>query len=244
MENQNYILFETYLSDELSNDEVAEFESRLKNEPELNQAFQTYKELSSFLEHKFANEETSTSFQDNLKNISNNYFEKQVAPKKVIRFKPWQYGMAASVALLIGIFVFNNFSNPTYNDFNDYENISLSVRGTSDDLLQTAEIAFNHKDFAKAETAFKQLIAEDENNSEIKIYSAISNIELNNFELADSLLLDLKEGNSAYKNKAIWYLALSKLKQKNYDACLKILKTIPEEADDFKKAQKLIKKLD
>jgi tetratricopeptide (TPR) repeat protein len=244
MKNEDYILFEAYLSNELSKDEVAAFESRLKTEPEFNQAFTTYQELSSFLEHKFENEDATTAFQNNLKTISNAYFEKQVKPKKVIQFKPWQYAMAASVALLIGIFMFNNFSNPSFSDYNDYETVSFTVRGEQDELFKTAEIAFNNKDFAKAEEAFKQLIEEDENNAELKLYSGISNVELNNFETADKLLADLGLGNSAYKNKATWYLALSKLKQKNEAACLEILKTIPEDADDYEQAQKLIKKLD
>tara|TARA_R110002049_G_scaffold65035_1_gene170886 strand:- start:167 stop:901 length:735 start_codon:yes stop_codon:yes gene_type:complete len=244
MKNENYILFESYLSNALPKDEVVAFEYRLKTEPEFNQAFNTYKELSSFMAHKFENEDASTAFQDNLKSISNTYFEKHEAPKKIIQFKPWQYAMAASVALLMGIFMFNNFSNPSYNDFNNYENISLTVRGESDDLLQTAERAFNNKEFAKAEVAFEQLITADASNAEIKLYSGISNIELNNFVTADKLLADLGLGNSAYKNKAKWYLALSKLKQENYDASLEILKTIPEDTEDYEQVQKLIKKLD
>lgn len=244
MKEQDYILFESYLSEALSKDEVTSFEARLKSEPEFNQAFNTYKELNSFLVHKFENEEASTEFQDNLMSISNSYFEKQEAPKKVVQFKPWQYAMAASVALLVGIFMFNNFSNPSFNDYNNYESISFTVRGANDDLLQTAQEAFNNRDFASAEVAFNQLIEEDDNNAELKLYRAISNIELNNFEMADNILKELSSRNSAFKNKATWYLALSKLKQENKDACLEILKTIQEEADDYKQAQKLIKKLD
>lgn len=244
MQEQDYILFESYLSEALSKDEVTSFEARLKSEPEFNQAFNTYKELNSFLVHKFENEEASTEFQDNLMSISNSYFEKQEAPKKVVQFKPWQYAMAASVALLVGIFMFNNFSNPSFNDYNNYESVSFTVRGANDDLLQTAQEAFNNRDFASAEAAFNQLNEEDDNNAELKLYRAISNIELNNFEMADNILKELSSGNSAFKNKATWYLALSKLKQENKDACLEILKTIQEEADDYKQAQKLIKKLD
>ncbi|MFB9055951.1 tetratricopeptide repeat protein [Mariniflexile ostreae] len=244
MENQNYILFESYLSHALSDHELVAFELRLKNDPTFHKAFLSYKELSSFLEHTFENEAQAAIFQNNLKNISNAYFEKQYASKKRIQFKPWQYAIAASVAVLVGIFMFHTFSNPSFDDYNDYETLSLMVRGENDSVLQTAENAFNSGDFASAESAFKQLIAEDGHNAELKLYSAISNIELNDFELADALLLDLREGHSAYKNKATWYLALSKLKQKDYEASLEILKTIPKDADHYKEAQKLVKKLD
>lgn len=244
MEEQDYIQFEDYLSEDLSKTEKDAFETRLKTDSEFNQSFNTYKELSSFLEHKFENEATSTAFQNNLKNISKSYFEKQEVPKKVISFKPWQYAMAASVILLIGITMFNKLSNPVYSDYANYESISLTVRGNQDGLLKTAENAFNTKDFAKAEVAFKELLLTDEKNTELQFYRGVTNIELNNFAVADWLLKGLKDGNSVYKNKATWYLALSKLKQKKEAACLEILKTIPEDAEDYKEAQKLIYKLD
>ena len=70
MQDQDYILFESYLSNELSADEVEAFEARLKTETAFNQAFKTYKELSSFLEHKFENQEESNAFKANLQKLS------------------------------------------------------------------------------------------------------------------------------------------------------------------------------
>ncbi len=241
MEDQNYILFENYIQRRLSEAEQETFETRLKDDSEFKAGFNTYKELSGFLEHKFGNEAGAIAFQDNLKKISTSYFEKQ-QPKKVIRFKPWQYAVAASVLLLIGLFMFNS-SDPVYGDYANYKAISLTVRGHNNDLLKTAEIAFNTKDFAKADTAFKDLLEKDETNTELQFYRGIANIELNNYEVADNLLQILSKGTSVYKNKAIWYLALSKLKQNDTEACSAILKTLPEEADDYKTAQKLLKEL-
>lgn len=244
MQDQDYILFENYLLGDLSKEDINAFELRLETDSKFKESFKTYKELSSFLEHKFENEEASTAFQNSLKNISKTYFEKQDSPKKIVHFKPWQYAMAASVALLVGIVFFNNFSSPIYGDYANYDSISLTVRGDEDALQKTAETAFNAKDFAKAEEAFKSLLVADKDNVELQFYRAVSNIELNNFELAEKTLTSISKGQSVYKNKAIWYLALSKLKQEEYDDCLEILKTIPEDADEYNEAQKLIKKLD
>lgn len=243
MEDQNYILFENYISGILSEGEKESFENRLKSDLEFQERFNTYKGLSGFLKHKFENEDESAAFQNNLKGISNRYFEKQETSKKRVQFKPWQYAIAASVALLIGVFVFNNLSSPVYGDYANYNTISLTVRGSNDQLLKTAETAFNTKDFEKADVIFKDLLALDTMNSELKFYRAIANIELNNFEVSDALLEVLSQGNSVYKNKALWYLALSKLKQRDNKACLEILKMIPEDADDYKFAQKLLKQL-
>lgn len=248
MEDQNYILFESYLSEELSKEEKADFELRLQTEPEFNQAFNTYKELSSFLENKFENKAASEAFKENVKKISDKYFNQEETkleqkPKpKVFQF--YKYAIAACVLLFIGLFTFNQFSNPNFSDYNSYETISLTVRGSQNTLLKTAENAFNTKDFAKAEEAFSQLLKQDTANKEFQLYRGIALIELDKFNEADTLLEKLSKEDSAFKNDVIWYLGLSKLKQKDYEASLEILKTLPEDANNYNKAQKLIKKLD
>ncbi|MFD0835082.1 tetratricopeptide repeat protein [Mariniflexile aquimaris] len=244
MDDQDYILFENYLLGELSKEETIAFETRIETDPKFKESFNTYKELTSFLENKFENEAASTAFQTNLKNISKTYFDKQESPVKSIKFKPWLSAAAASVVLLISIVLFNNLSTPVYSDYANYDSISLTVRGEQDALLHTAENAFNAKDFAKAEEAFKSLMVLDKDNVELQFYRGVANVELNKFETAEKLLLSLSKGQSVYKNKAKWYLALSNLKQEEYDECIEILKTIPEDAEEYKQAQKLIKKLD
>ena len=80
--------------------------------------------------------------------------------------------------------------------------------------------------------------------NELQLYYAITNIELDNFKIADAQLNILINGNSAYKNRALWYAALSRLKQKNNEASIMLLKQIPEGADDYKEAQHLLDKLE
>lgn len=244
MNDQDYVIFEDYLSEKLNQEERVDFENRLKTNSKFNETFVTYKELSSFLEHKFEDGEKTEAFKDNLNSISNTHFKAKKADKKGYSLKPWQYAIAASFALLFGLFMFNQLSTPTYNDYADYGSISLAIRGTQNQLFTKAEKAFNTKDFSQSELYFTQILEYDNTNTEIKLYKGISLIELNKFNEADAILEKLKQGNSAYKNKAIWYLALSKLKQKDTEACLDILKTLSEDAEDFKQAQKLLKKLD
>ncbi len=249
MADQDYILFENYLLGDLSEIDKEIFETRIKEDSKFKESFNTYKELSSYLKHTFENEDASKAFKENLQKISKVHFEKHEAAEKIKgstkTYEFYKYVIAASMVLFFGIFMFNQFSNPSYADFAHYDTISLTVRGEQDALSKTAENAFNTKDFAKAEDAFSKLLqTTDKDNSELKLYSAIANIELNHFDTAETLLSDLQEGHSVYKNKATWYLALSKLKQKDYVACLEILKTIPEDADNYKQAKTLIDKLD
>lgn len=61
--------------------------------------------------------------------------------------------------------------------------------------------------------------------------------------MADGILTKIAQGNSVYKDKAIWNLALSKLKQKDLESCKKILNRLPKDADNYIKAKELLKKL-
>ena len=63
------------------------------------------------------------------------------------------------------------------------------------------------------------------------------------FDEADALFGRISEANSAFKHEATWRHALSKLKQENTEACAALLIMIPQEDENYKNAQKLLKKL-
>lgn len=248
MEEQNYIEFEAYLSEKLTQEEINVFELQLQKDNEFSESFETYKEFSSFLENKYENENARNDFKDTLKNISEKHFRKEETETKtetkVIRFKAWQYAIAASVLLLIGVTLFQQFSTPSFSDYNQYHTVSLTLRGDQDELIQNAEAAFNVRDFKNAEIHFERLTNMYSENIEYQLYHAISLVELDSFDEADAIFGKISETNSVYKYEATWPHALSKLKQKNSEACIALLKTIPKQDENYKKAQKLLKKLD
>lgn len=246
MQEQDYLQFDQYLLKELSTEERLDFEKRLESDSVFKESFNTYKELSSFLENKFEDETKTNAFKTNLKTISNAHFSKTetvaVKPKKSKVFWFGQLAIAASVLLFLGVFVFNQFSNPTYSDFNSHEPMTI-VRGTVKDLIEATK-AFNNEEYKKANTLLKKVLENDPENTEIQLYYAITNIELDNFNVADTELNKLINGKSAYKDKALWYAALSRLKQRNIEATIILLKQVAETSDDYKQAQKLLNKLE
>ncbi|MGB6267771.1 MAG: tetratricopeptide repeat protein [Olleya sp.] len=250
MQEQDYILFESYLAGDLSAEETTDFENRINTDEAFNQAFTIYKELSTNLEHEIGNEDKTTDFRANLDSISHRYFtkldieENPVEVKKT--FSIYKLAIAASVALIMGFFVFNQFTGgANYNDFNNHGTVDFGVRAGDDNvglLIKTTK-AFNNKEYKEAKNYLEQLLEENPDNIEYNFYYAITNIELDNFETADATLKSIQEGNSAYNNRATWYLALSKLKQDKKDDCINLLKTIPQDADDYNQALKLLNEL-
>lgn len=245
MKEENYIAFEDYLAQAMSKEDMLNFEKKLASDPEFKTAFESYKDASEFLKQNLSENKDKKDFVSNLEGISTNYFnteKEKTKPQKT--FTIGRLAIAATVAVFLGLFIFNNWSNPKYQDYNNHEIISLSVRGDLDETVLKAQNAFNNRDFAEAETYFNTILKNNPNTIEVQFYKAISQIEQDKFEAADIALKQIATGKSAYKNQAIWYAALSKLKQDDDKAAIAFLKELPKDAVYYKKAQKLIDKID
>lgn len=240
MEEKDFILFESYLLGELSEAEQISFEDKLKVDIALQKSFNSYKEVFGLLENKFKDEAATNALTENLSKISDKHFKK-ASSVKVIQFKPWKYAVAASLILLLGITVFNDFfSKPSYSDFVSHEPLSLTVRGGQDEFYKQAEEAFNTANYIQAERLFSEILTNNPDMVELKLYRAISLIELNEYTTSDKILEDIAKNDSAYKYTAKWYLALSKLKQEQYNDCELLLKEIPANTDVYQLAQDLL----
>ena len=240
MNEERYIIFENYLSNELSAEEKTNFEKQLAQDSEFASAFEIFKELNQHLENKFGNANELKSFKKNLKSISKEHFKTKKL--KVVGLKPWQYAIAASVAVLVGLFVFQNI-NPSFDDYNNPEMATFIERGDVNENLKLAQDAFNIKNYKSAIPYF-EVVLNSKKSPEIQYFYAVSLLEDNQFQKAETNLLELKSGTSIYKNKATWYLALSKLKQEDYKSCKEILQTIPEDFEDYDQVQELLNELD
>jgi len=245
MEELRYIEFDNYLNHELSDTELKSFEEKLKTDADFKQEFEIYKALESSLASKFKNEEAEKELRNTLSSLGSQYIRPIENSKKetkiITLFNYKKLMVAASIALIISFFLFNN-GKPVYGDFSNHSNLELVVRGKNNDAIVNAEKAFNSKNYKEA---LQQLtiLSETQNDIEIELYKGISQLELSNYVEADVIFNKISAGNSSFVNKATWYKALSLLKQEKYEDCKRVLKTIPESAEEYKQAKKLLKKL-
>jgi tetratricopeptide (TPR) repeat protein len=241
MNEEHFLEFDEYLQGEMSVADKLVFEQQLKDQPDLAMAFKTYKGLHLHLENKFGQADELKAFKQNLKGISKKHFKK---PKpKVIVFKSWYYVAAASVAVLFGLFFLNQNSNPTFEDYNQPETAFFMERGEANDNLKLVQDAFNEKKYKEAIPLFETILKTDK-SAEIQYFYGLALLEENRVVDAERVFATLKSGNSIYKTKAIWSLALSKLKQKDYKSCKELLLTIPEDYEGNDEVDALLEELD
>jgi tetratricopeptide (TPR) repeat protein len=240
MNEEMYLLFENFLDGQLSNEERLDFEEKLKKDLEFQNDFEMYKETSAYLKNKFDSD--TIAFKQSLKSISKNH--DLDAQKKEIKIFPtytWYY-VAASIVVLLGFWFFMQNGNPQYSDYSTHETAAFVERAEANPDIKMAEVAFNSKNYKEA-CVYLEKILKNNPSPEFQYFYAISLLEQNQFLKAETQLDTLKRSNTIYKEKAIWYLALSKLKQEKWDECKSYLNQIPETSEDYEKAQELLEKL-
>lgn len=244
MKEDNYIAFDKYLTKELTDTELKSFEDRLLADSDFSQDFEIYKALESSLASKFENEEQEKALRNTLSDLGEKFIKQSNTAKKETKvislFRYRNLMVAASIALLVGFFLFNNGS-PVYSDFSNHNSLELVVRSENNEAIVKAEEAFNSKKYKEALQYLTTL--SNTSDTEVQLYKGICYLELDIYVEADVIFDKISNGSSAFKNTATWYKALSMLKQEQFEACKYVLQSIPESAEEYKQAKKLLRKL-
>ncbi|MFQ6600210.1 tetratricopeptide repeat protein [Flavobacterium sp. C3NV] len=239
MNEERYILFDQYLQGEMTVEEKDSFEKQLAEDHELSSEFETFKEVQLRLKTKFEFEEEREAFKANLTTISDIHFN--TSKPKVVVMRPWYLAAAASVIILFGLFFFD-YNNPSFADYDNPETASFVERGDTDTALIGAQTAFNDGKYAAAIPLFEEILKENK-TPEIQYFYGVALLEESKYPKAEGVFSELRSGTSAYKDKATWSLALSKLKQKKYTECKEILETISQDYENYDDVEKLLDEL-
>ena len=239
MNEERYILFDQYLQGEMTVEEKDNFEKQLSEDHELFSEFETFKEVQLRLKTKFEFEDEREAFKANLTEISDKHFNTNTP--KVVLMRPWYYAAAASVIILFGLFFFD-YNNPSFADYDNPETASFVERGDTNQALIGAQTAFNDGKYAAAIPLFEEILKENK-TPEIQYFYGVALLEESKYPKAESVFNELRSGTSAYKDKATWSFALSKLKQKKYTECKEILETISQDYENYDDVEKLLDEL-
>ena len=198
------------LRNELSNSEKAEFNSLMKSE-NFQKEYEFFKSLKNV-----AKIEGRTILKKHLQSLEN---RKTV---KLIPFRKYLFPAAAVVLLLIiSILVIPNISGSNQKAlFAEYFEPIPPINGITrgENELNPETIAFTYyqtKDYELAIEAFRKTSL---SSNEKNLYTGISNMELEHFDLAINNFQEIINGEDVrFKTEANWYLALCYLFIKEAD---------------------------
>ncbi|WBX75913.1 hypothetical protein PG911_14870 [Tenacibaculum ovolyticum] len=260
------ILIERYFKEELSAIEKAVFKKRLEADIEFRIKVDFEKELfNSYnndswdfsIDESENIDEIESFFKDvEIKKIKetikegNNAFKKKKKAKE--RFF-YFISIAASIALLVGLFWFSNSEFESSYDVLYSEYIKQTKlpgfvnRGENDAMvnLVEAEKSFKNREFKIALKGFNENLQKDKKNSTVYVYCAISYIELEEYVNADQILDSLISSDLIDSQKGYWIKSLSLVKQNKLEEAKVVLNFIIDKAYYNKeKAKELLSKLD
>jgi predicted Zn-dependent protease len=239
MEEELYLEIDRYLGNDMSADERTLFETKLKNDSTLAEKLNLYRSASERLGARFQGEEQEQLFRKTLASMEVTIPAE--GKKKAIQFYAW--AAAASVALLCIALVYTSSLKPSYSDYANYEPLTLVERGNDNTIKLQAQQDFNAKEYEKAIANLDELLQADPTNIELQFYKGIALLEVDQVKQANALFEVVRNSNSVFKDRGTWMLALSALKQKDYEPCEALLKEIPSDSPEYATAQKLLNKL-
>lgn len=118
-----------------------------------------------------------------------------------------------------------------------YENISLPKD------LELAFDSFKAKKYQESIPHFKAYRTTQAQNTQANFFYALANLETGNTTTAIPVLEDISNTDSSFKEDAIWYLALIKIKKKDNSGAKALLKTLNTSKFYSLKASELIQKI-
>ena len=217
-------LFDQYLNDELSGLEKTNFEQRLESDEAFRSSFELHKNAIRAIE--FA------SIKDKMSKISMEaQRSKTVGIRSVV-------AIAAGIALLVGAYFFTldrveeplNYDQVFASiDFKDPGLPTLMGDTNEDQYLEDFMIAYKQSNYEEALEKGRALAATVPKSDTIQYYLAMTLYEMEKFDAASDILMDLEMKPSSIGQKSEWYLYMIDLKKGDLIAAKAGMMTIAED---------------
>ena len=248
MNEQDFALLDNYFNGLLAPDDARAVEARAASEAGFGEEFALRQEMEAFPRRAAQRQ----AFTDTLTAVGADFFQEKKSERvknlppmtaKISRIR-WLAAAASLALVAVAVWFITSTGSPSYRQFAQHDAPSFTVRGAADQAASEAETAFNAGNYAAALDALDRLLAEQPGDPTALLYKGICLIELDRTAEARAVLEPMASGSSALRSEAVWYVALSFLKDKNTAACsAELLKIAPGEGR-YEQAQTLLKKLE
>ena len=234
------ITSQKYLDGELSKVEKETFEIKLIHDSDLIDDLLILNEIDNV----FTDSDTF-EFEKKVKRlIDENETNNSFIPKIIDFAISAKYYIAASVAILVGVFLYNLYIiNKPVNEklyaeyYVKYDPDIINRSGTSvENKFSKALNLYIHKNYNEALKQLNEISFSPENTEYIKLYSGLCYMEINDFSSAIKSFQSINKPNSMIYIHAQWYEALAFLKLNNIDKATGIFSEIKEQGGYYAKS--------
>jgi tetratricopeptide (TPR) repeat protein len=241
---------ELYLAGEMDDAGKMAFEQQLQTDEALAQQFSLYKNIQEEMMAARQHYEGEKKLKANLQSLSSQYFSgTETTPAKVVNMKRKWYYAAASIAAAVLMFIFLKPALFPVNNQEIYaryaipESLSVQRGAVADSICTVAAGFYNNHQYAQAKPQLQQCLTAQPNKTEVQLAYSICLLELKEYNTALNTFKAISEGNSLLKQRAVWWMALTYLKQDLKGQAIEMLQSIPADAPDYEKAQQLLKEI-
>ncbi|RMG87424.1 MAG: hypothetical protein D6714_02365 [Bacteroidetes bacterium] len=233
-----------YLSGDLSPKEKSAFEQELKRNPALSAEFDELRGIVSDLETEIQSAKKDAEVQATIEKIGQAYFGTQPRRVQGVVFYLKKYGAVAAILLTLICLPFLFHSGSLYDQYAQHPEAHFVVKGDNTEALLKAQDYFNAGQYEAAKPWLETLLKDQPDNLRLQFYYGIALLETGQTEQAGRIFQSLaSDENSPFRADARWYLALTRLKEKDYAACREHLRQIAPDSPYYEQAQKLLKAL-
>jgi tetratricopeptide (TPR) repeat protein len=238
------VFIERYLRGEMIPDELNWFEKEIEGNQQLRNDIKLHKKIDAVL---------SDSELIELKNqleLIHQEIEKVTENGQGAIRKIYKRVYYSSAALVVGVFIFTmyltnrNFTTQKLIDrFYEPEVASVTLRGTdtNKDLLAKAMTFYNHKEYGQAIEIFESILNEDESKIGLNLYSGISHMEIEKFDIANERFQRIIDDKpNPFVESATWYLGMCYLQTENKEKALEQFEALVGSDGFYKKEAKRI----
>lgn len=243
---EHYEIIEGYLDRSLSPEVQKAFETRLVTDADFAREVKLFAAMRRGIAQRLQDEEKDQRLENELRAIGSVYFPPPV--KKSFQMTPRMWLMVAGIALvgMVGAwFVLSQLNKDLYTAYAQMPPAAFTTKGAnpSEQQLPAAEAAFNKGQYNAALPLLDAYLIDRPNDTEIIFYRALCQLQLGQLTAAQSAFESISRGTTAFNLDALWFLALTYLRQKDKAACRDVLERIPPESSYYAKAQELLGEL-
>ena len=242
MPNSHYEHIERYLNGELSPADTAEFEQRLAADSQLREDLRVYQEVHGILSKRLNPTAAEQQLREQLRGKRTEYFQSDSgqAMMRPVGKRRFRLVAIAAVAAVLFVLWWAPWQENILKEYGQIEMTAPTVRGAEQDQgLVRASALFNNQQYKKALPFLDSAVQAAPADSRSRFYRGVTLLHLHQASTAQADFQPIFEGQSVYRYKAAYFMAIAYWQMDDKDSCRLWLQRIPPDAAEYPQAQKM-----